>query len=160
MITLKDFLSLDFSICGLDIDLRQEDLKLIERHVIGLDSRAAAHAKYIDTINGVDIYEESGFKAYYHRKPLNFHQTSEPFRGTCRPWGVQIDAIPDDFLKMQVHTIRPFAVSFTRHSDGSYYSLWLIGSDSASYKQDTSKSNPAEKSDNVTFDDILEANNE
>ena len=101
MVTLKDFLDLDFCICGIDIDLRAPS-KLVERHIIGLSGWAGAHWNYCgEAAENIAVYSDNtNSKVYIHNKPLNFHQTDKPYRGPCRPWGVEYDTIPKAFLHL------------------------------------------------------------
>lgn len=157
MVTLKDFLDLDFCICGIDIDLRAPS-KLVERHIIGLTGWAGSHWDYVEEINeDIALFTDNTQSfVYIHNKPLNFHQTDKPYRGPCRPWGVEYDVIPKAFLSMKVSQIRPSSVSFKgRHSNGSYYSIWLEVPEGFNFIS-TMREPEKEEDINVTFDDILE----
>lgn len=163
MVTLKDFLDLDFTICGLDIELRCPK-QLVETHTIGRGAWLAQYDKYCGAVNDhVDMYNTALNKPrFIHNVDLNFHQTDKPYRGACRPWGVELDVIPREFLKFPVSMMRPWSGGAfkNKHEHGTYYSLWLEVPEGYSYMtanhQTIEPEEPEE--DNITFDDILEGN--
>lgn len=154
MVTLKDFLELDDCICGLDIDLRNPT-KLVESHMIGLGAYAGAHCDYIGEVGDhIVMFDTHGTKRFIHNVAVNFHQTDKPFKGPCRPYGIEWDAIPKEFLKLKVRLVKPWAVGFnSKRRNGSYYSLWLEVPDGFNF---LSTMQQPEEETNITFDDILE----
>ena len=127
MITLKDFLELDSCICGVDIDIRDSGCNLREIHRFGVGAWPGNQRDYVEE----NVYRECSnpreILIYLHPDPINFVQTDKPYRGLCRPWGIEWKAFPKKLLMMEVRGIRPFSSAFRgRQINGSYYSIDLI----------------------------------
>lgn len=127
MITLKDFLELDACICGVELDVRDSEGKLLEEHAFGVGAWPGNDRDYIDE----NVYRECSYpreiRIFLHPDPINFVQSDRPYRGPCRPWGVLLDAFPKRLLLMEVRRIMPFSAAFReKQNNGHYYSIDLV----------------------------------
>ena len=128
MITLKDFLELDASICGVELDIREPSGLLIEKHCFGVGAWAGNNRPMVseNVYREMTIYSREIF-TYLHPQPINFYQSDEPYKGPCRLWGIMWKAFPKDILQLPIWRLSPFTASF-RHTEqkGNYYHIDLI----------------------------------
>lgn len=148
MTTLKDFLELDASICGLDIDIRLNG-HLQEIHLFGVGAWQGNGRVKIEE----NIYRELSYPRqvyiYLHPDPINFKQTKQDVFGVIK------SQFPSNLLKMNIRSIKPFTAAFLhRENNGTYYSINLELENPETYKTPVPK--PKEQTDNISFDELLE----
>lgn len=158
MVTLRDFIELDCCICGLDIDIRYGGTKLKEIHRFGVGAWPGNQRDYIRE----NVYREFSYPnevlIYLHPEPINFHQTTDKYKGVCRPWGVLTKKIPKKYLDSQVASMQPFTAGFLdKHNNGHYYSINLVaeGETGSDKPYETPIIEKIKEPDNLTFDELF-----
>ena len=154
MTTLKDFMELDSCICGLDIDVRYDGHKLKEIHRFGVGAWPGNQRDYVRE----NVYREFSYPQeiliYLHPDPINFNQTSDKYKGVCKPWGVIFNKIPKNLLNSKIVSMRPFTAGFLdKHNNGHYYSIDLVVEDKPT-EEIVHTDKPV--LDNMTLDELLE----
>lgn len=150
MVTLKDFIELDSSICGLDIDIRKNGSQLVEIHRFGEGAWPGNDRKFVEENVYCEIFNPKLY-IYLHPEPINLIQTKGEY------WGVIKSQIPKKFLDMAVCRIAPYTAGFRdKKQNGQYYSIDLVLDDPDSYETPVAK--PKEEIDNISIDDLLEVN--
>ena len=158
MVTLKDFLDLDHCCCGIELDIRENGSRLLEKHIYGVSGWPGNYRDKVDD----NVYKEIGVAPrqiliYLHPEPINSYQM--PVKGNkLAGWGIEWDAIPKDFLKMEIAWMRPFTAAFrNKQTNGTYYSISVIAESEEEYKT-PEKTQPTEANNNITFEELLEGN--
>lgn len=129
MVTLKDFLELDSSICGVELHIRENGSRLLEEHVFGVGGWPGNNRDYVseNTYREVHLAGSKEILIHIHPDPINFVQTNEPYRGLCRPWGILMKKFPKKLLKLEVKRISSFSAAFRgKKTNGSYYLIDLV----------------------------------
>ena len=148
MVTLKDFIELDSSICGLDIDIRKNGSHLVEIHRFGEGAWPGNDRTKVEENVYLEIMQPKVY-IYLHPEPINFKQTGQDY------WGVIKSQIPSKLMKMEVCRIAPYTAAFwPKKQNGQYYSIDLVLDDPDSYVTPVVK--PKEETDNISIDELLE----
>lgn len=148
MTTLKDFLELDSSICGLDIDVRKNGSRLVEIHRFGEGACPGNQRPNVEENIYIEMFNPKVY-IYLHPEPINTIQTDKDY------WSVIKSQIPKKLLDMPVCRIAPFTAAFwPRKVNGHYYSIDLVLDDPDSYETPVVK--PKEEPNNISIDDLLE----
>ena len=148
MVTLKDFIELDSSICGLDIDVRKNGSQLVEIHRFGEGAWPGYDRKFVEENVYAEVFNSKVY-IYLHPEPINLIQTDKDY------WGVIQKAIPKKLLDMAVCRIAPYTAGFRgKKQNGQYYSIDLVLDDPDSYE--TSVVKPKGEADNISIDELLE----
>lgn len=151
MVTLKDFIELDWCIYGLDISIREPNGYLIEKHIFGVSGWPGNSRERVRE----NVYRECSYPReiliYLHPDPINYHQSGEP-------WGVITKKIPKRFLNMNIRHMHPFTAAFLeKEHNATYYSIDLT-LDSSEPLPHPEPEQVDDIPDNITFDDIMEVN--
>lgn len=144
MVTLEDFIKLDSSICGLDIDIRANGSHLMEIHRFGVGAWPGNSRTFIEENVYLEMVNPKVY-IYLHPDPINTRQTE---RDT---WGVIKDVIPKRLLNMEIKRIAPYTAGFRhKENNGTYYSIDLIA--------EKNYETPVERveTDNITFEELME----
>lgn len=146
MVTLEDFIRLDCCICGLDIAVRENGSKLVERHRFGVGAWPGNDRAFVEENVYLEFMNPRTY-IYLHPDPINFHQAGQDH------WGIIKSMFPNKLLKMEICRMRPFTAGF-RHTEnnGTYYSIDLI----AEKNYETPVIRPQQETNNITFDELLE----
>lgn len=148
MVTLNDFIELDSSICGLDIDVRKNGSMLVEIHRFGEGAWPGNNRAFVEENVYQEIFNRKVY-IYLHPEPINKIQTNKDY------WGVIKSRIPKKLLDMEVCRIAPFSAGFRKtKQNGRYYSIDLVFENPDSYETPVVK--PKEETDNISIDDLLE----
>ena len=148
MVTLKDFIELDSSICGLDIDVRKNGSQLVEIHRFGEGAWPGYDRKFVEENVYCELFNPKSL-IYLHPESINLIQTKGEY------WGVIQKAIPKKLLDMAVCRIAPYTAAFwPKKQNGQYYSIDLRLDDPNSYETPVMK--PKEETDNISIDELLE----
>jgi len=130
MVTLKDFIELDQTICGLDLDIRNETGSLLEIHRFGVGAWPGNQRDRVSENVYREIYLDREILIYLYPQPINLHQTDKAYRGPCRVWQVMTKKIPKSILNLEISHIMPFTAGFLhKENNGHYYSINLIRRD-------------------------------
>lgn len=148
MTTLKDFLELDSSICGLDIDVRKNGSRLVEIHRFGEGAEPGNQRTKVEENIYIEMFNPKVY-IYLHPEPINTIQTDKDY------WSVIKSRIPKKLLDMPVCRIAPYTAAFwPKKKNGQYYSIDLVLDDPDSYETPVVK--PKEEPNNISIDDLLE----
>lgn len=151
MVTLKDFVELDSSICGLDIDVRKNGSHLVEIHRFGEGAWPGNDRTKVEENVYLEIMQPKVY-IYLHKEPINTIQTDKDY------WSVIKSQIPKKLLDMPVCRIAPYTAAFwPKKQNGQYYSIDLRLDDPDSYETPVMK--PKEETDNISIDELLEVTN-
>jgi hypothetical protein len=151
MVTLKDFIELDSSICGLDIDVRKNGSQLVEIHRFGEGAWPGNDRTKVEENVYLEIMQPKVY-IYLHKEPINTIQTDKDY------WSVIKNQIPKKLLDMPVCRIAPYTAAFwPKKQNGQYYSIDLRLDDPDSYETPVMK--PKEETDNISIDELLEVTN-
>lgn len=161
--TVKELCELDWTITGLDIDVRNPT-KLVETIRIGQTVRATRYDKFKSEDGDIEIYERNlgvGQPLTIIRREIQWYNKPEKNKKgqtDTRKVGVDLSQIPKHILGMTITNMTP-SNSFMVTPDGGGgvglhgYRLWCLpnGFEVGNFSEQIKAENP----ENVTIDDLI-----